>query len=143
MMARAMAVRCFWPPERVSPRSPDLGVEAFGEFENFCTDVSDGGGFLDCSGEASGSTEGDVLADGLGEAKCLLRDEADAFAQCGEGEVRIGWPSIRTVPGGASWRRGIRETNVDFPEPVGPTMARLVPAGMLRLMSWRTDGASG
>ncbi len=37
----------------------------------------------------------------------------------------------------------MRETRVDLPEPVGPTMARDEPAGMLRLMSWRTVGAVG
>jgi hypothetical protein len=47
--------------------------------------VGYGGSFFDLLGRRVGSAEGDVLADGLGEEKCLLRDEADVFAQCGEG----------------------------------------------------------
>ncbi len=61
----------------------DFGVEAFGEFENLGADVSDGGGFLNLLGRCVGSAEGDVLADGLGEEECLLRDEADVVAQVG------------------------------------------------------------
>src|SRR5437899_423484 len=34
--------------------------------------------------------------------------------------------------------RGIKFTTVVFPEPVGPTMARLEPGGILRLMFVRT-----
>src|SRR5205823_396707 len=68
----------------------DLGVEAFGEFENFITDVGDGGGFLHLFGGRVGSAEGDVLANGFGEEEGLLRDEADALAQCGQYEIADG-----------------------------------------------------
>ena len=36
---------------------------------------------------------------------------------------------MNSVPSGASYNREIRFTKVDFPDPVGPTMARLEPAG--------------
>ena len=81
MMARAMAVRCFWPPERVKPRSPTIGVEAAGKLEDLGADVGDGGGVFDLFGGGFGAAEGDVLADGFGEEEGLLRDEADAFAE--------------------------------------------------------------
>src|ERR1017187_1709154 len=51
---------------------------------------------------------------------------------------RMGRPSMSTDPGAASARRGMSETRVDLPEPVGPTMARLLPAGILRLTLRKT-----
>ncbi len=54
----------------------------------------------------------------------------------------MGRPSISTEPGAASSMRGMSETRVDLPEPVGPTMARLVPAGIRRFTLCRT-GAPG
>src|SRR5215467_7511570 len=53
----------------------------------------------------------------------------------------MGRPSMNTVPSGASHRRATRAASVVFPHPVGPTTARVEPAGILRLMSERTDCA--
>src|SRR5205823_2084841 len=68
----------------------DFSIEAFGEFENFGADVGYGGSFFNLLGRGIRFAEGDVLADGLGEKECFLRNEADAFAQCGQGEVANG-----------------------------------------------------
>ena len=65
----------------------DHGVEALGELEDLGGDVGDGGGFLDLFGSCLGNTEGDVLANGLGEEEGLLGDEAYVFAQGVEGET--------------------------------------------------------
>src|SRR6266576_4538415 len=51
---------------------------------------------------------------------------------------RMGRPSISTMPGSASYTRGIRLTRVVLPDPVGPTIARLLPAGTRRFTSRRT-----
>lgn len=69
----------------------DHGVEALGELEDLGGDVGDGGGFLDLFSSCLGDTEGDVLADGLGEEEGLLRDVAYVFAQGVEGEAADGF----------------------------------------------------
>src|SRR5713226_4163426 len=51
------------------------------------------------------------------------------------GHSRMGRPSIRTSPSGASQRRATRAARVVLPLPVGPTMASVEPAGIFRLMS--------
>ena len=38
-------------------------------------------------------------------------------------------PSTSTSPSVGSYIRASRETTVDFPDPVGPTMATVAPAG--------------
>ena len=47
------------------------------------------------------------------------------------GICRTSTPSMKTVPGGASCRRGSRLSSVDFPDPVAPTIAVVVPAGIV------------
>jgi hypothetical protein len=47
------------------------------------------------------------------------------------GMSRTSTPSMNTVPGGASVSRGRQASSVDLPEPVGPTMAVVVPAGIV------------
>src|SRR3984957_1190184 len=58
------------------------------------------------------------------------------------GHSRMGWPSMKSWPLGASQRRATREASVVLPLPVGPTMASVEPAGTLRLMSLRTAWAA-
>ena len=62
-------------------------------------------------------TERDVLGDRVGEQERLLRHEANRAAQAPSGISRTSTPSMNTVPGGGSCRRGSREISVDFPEP--------------------------
>ena len=45
------------------------------------------------------------------------------------GMCRTSTPSMKTVPGGGSCRRGSRLRSVDLPEPVAPTIAVVVPRG--------------
>ena len=49
---------------------------------------------------------------------------------------------MSSVPGGASHNRAISAASVDFPLPVGPTMASVEPAGTCRLMSCSTGPAA-
>ena len=72
----------------------DHGVEALGELEDFGADVRDDGGVFDCSGGGVGDAEGDVLADGVGEEKGLLRDEADVGGE-GRRVGKSGWDRRR------------------------------------------------
>src|SRR5580700_2352956 len=58
------------------------------------------------------------------------------------GHSRMGRPSIRSWPSGASQRRAINAARVVFPLPVGPTMASVEPAGTFRSMSLRTGWAA-
>ena len=46
-MARAMAVRCFWPPERVMPRSPTMVSKPWGNSRISVGDVGGAGGGFD------------------------------------------------------------------------------------------------
>lgn len=46
--------------------------------------------------------------------------------------------SISTLPESGSTKRNARRSSVDFPDPVGPTMASDVPPGALRETSFRT-----
>ena len=55
---------------------------------------------------------------------------------------RTSTPSISTLPLEGSKKRGTRLRSVDFPAPVAPTIATLVPGAMLRLTS-RSTGISG
>ena len=83
--------------------------------------------------------EGDVFPDGLAEQKSFLRHKADLPAQSLQTEIRAP-AGHRSVRSRVRRRKcaGSGLTSVVLPEPVGPTMARLLPAGMRRLMSCRT-----
>ena len=81
MMARAMAVRCFWPPERVSPRSPTMVSYFSGKTSISVRDAGDGGGAVHLFVGGVLHAEGNVFANGCAEQKGLLGDEADVAAQ--------------------------------------------------------------
>ncbi len=49
-------------------------------------------------------------------------------------------PSIKTSPDVTSYKRGIKFMNEVFPEPVCPTIARVVPLGIFKLMLSRIKG---
>src|SRR5580704_5812349 len=59
-----------------------------------------------------------------------------------KGHSRMGRPSIRSWPSGASQRRATNAARVVLPLPVGPTMANVEPAGTFRFMSLRTGWAA-
>ena len=44
--------------------------------------------------------------------------------------LRTSWPPSSTAPASTSQNRAMRFTSVVLPEPLGPTMAQLVPCGM-------------
>src|ERR1700686_443128 len=50
------------------------------------------------------------------------------------GHSRIGRPSISNCPAGASHNRATSAANVVFPLPVGPIMATVEPAGILKFI---------
>ncbi len=68
----------------------DQGLEAEGELEDFGGDVGDAGGAFDLGFGGVGCAEGDVVGDGVGEEEGFLWDEADVFAEVGEGVVADG-----------------------------------------------------
>ncbi len=90
MTARAMEVRCFWPPERVTPRSPTMVSKPLGNSRISVAMWAMVAASSTLLGGGVGDTEGDVLADGVGEEEGLLRDEADVLAQGVEGEAADG-----------------------------------------------------
>src|ERR1700730_14839922 len=50
------------------------------------------------------------------------------------GHSRIGRPSISNSPAGASHNRATRAASVVFPLPVGPIIANVEPAGILKFI---------
>ena len=79
---------------------------------------------------------------GFAEQKSFLRDEADLPAQRFDGIVAHRSAINQYASRLSVVDRGIRLTRVVFPDPVGPTMARLLPAGTRRLMSCNTGTPS-
>lgn len=68
----------------------DERVVALGFFEDEFVGVGAAGGFFDEGGIGVGVAVGDVGGNGVVKKKGLLGDEADAFADGGEGEVAEG-----------------------------------------------------
>ena len=139
-IARASDVRCFCPPESVMPRSPTIVLEAVREALNFAGNAGDFGGLEDVPHPATFvHAEGDVFAHRFAEQKSVLRHVADRAAQFRQRIVANRAPIDEAAfPAGASHNRAISAASVDLPLPVGPTIARVEPAGTCRIISCST-----
>ena len=82
--ARAMAERCFWPPESVTPRSPTMVSKPCGNSSNSERMCAASAASKQVVSARVGRAEGEVLADGFAEEKGLLRHHADVAAQHGK-----------------------------------------------------------
>ncbi len=139
--ARASAVRCFWPPESVMPRSPTIVSSPFGKVARSVPRPAS---------TAARSTSARVvpgrpiamLAASVSEKRNVSCGTATTVRRrSGSGISRRSRPPRRTVPNGGSSRRRRRFRSVDFPAPVRPTRATVVPGSRARETSLRT-GAS-
>ena len=80
--ARAMAVRCFCPPESVMPRSPITRLQSLRERGDVAGESGQSRRVVAPRRRvASRAAEADVLRDRLGEEERLLRHHADPVAQ--------------------------------------------------------------
>ena len=78
MMARAIAIRCRWPPERVSPRSPMTVSYPSSRSDDEVVGVGGFGSGLDISSVRGVQLAvGDVLPDGGAEEDRVLEDDPD------------------------------------------------------------------
>ncbi len=140
--ARASAVRCFWPPESVMPRSPTIVSYFCGKSLISPAMLATSAASTMRSRGRAGHAEGDIFAQRFAEQERVLRHEADRRGAA----LRAAIPDRAAIDqqsaGGASQSRAISAASVDLPLPVGPTMARIEPAGTCRLMSWSTGVAA-
>ena len=133
MSARAIAARCFCPPDSVIPRSPTIVSNPSG---NEATSLSSRAMPAAHSIRARSAD----FAPPCANAMLSAIDSEKRNASCGtnpmarrraaSGRSRTSTPSMNTVPGGGSNSRGSRLMSVDFPDPVGPTSATVSPASI-------------
>ncbi|MNC37493.1 hypothetical protein D3C75_860610 [compost metagenome] len=142
--ARAMLTRWRWPPDKETPRSPNVVSNCSGNSSILS---------YTCARRAASSTSSSEWGQG---SKAIFSRIVDENRKGSWGTIPtwprrvfkgiswISWPSIKTVPFGGLYRRTKRCTRVLLPLPTRPTMARLVPLGMDRLIFRRAgSGASG
>ena len=79
MNARAIAIRCRWPPERVIPRSPDHGFVALSEPADELLHVGVSGRLSNGLVVSVKSAIPNVLHDGAVKQNRLLRNDADVL----------------------------------------------------------------
>ena len=134
-MARAIAVRCFWPPESVIPRSPTIVSYPAGKPSISPASPAISAARLISSALGVLYAKRDVLADGRAEEKRLLRYEPDQPPQF----RRIRLAQIHAIEkhraSAGSISRGTSEASVLLPDPVWPTTATVAPAGIRRSIS--------
>ena len=139
--ARARAVRCFWPPESVIPRSPTVVSKPCGKSWRSLASCATPAAHSE--GSSPPRTPKATFSRTVAEKRKLsCGTKPTAPRSVSSGIPRTSWPSTKRVPGGASKSRGRRETRVLLPAPVGPTTATVVPAGTTRSMSRRTGSPS-
>ena len=138
--ARASAVRCFCPPESVMPRSPTVVSKPCGNsrtsFSSWATAAAHSArGSLPSASATFSRTVAENRKLSCGTKPIAPRSVAS-------GSRRTSWPSTKTVPGGGSKSLGKSDTSVLLPQPVGPTIATVRPAGTSSSMSWSTGTPS-
>ena len=84
---RAIARRCFWPPESLTPRSPMTVSSPSGSDGDQLVQPCPAGGVPDLGLAGAEAAIGDVLADGAAEQEDVLLHDADLAAQRRERHV--------------------------------------------------------
>ena len=137
--ARAIAVRCFCPPESVMPRSPTIVSYCFGNSWISPSMLAMSAACRITRRFERVHAKRDIFAQRLAEQKSVLRHVSDRAPQRFERPFADRAPVDQTAfPSGASHSRAISAASVVFPLPVGPTIASVEPAGMCRLISCST-----
>jgi len=95
---------------------------------------------LDLAIRRAEAADPDVLADARVEQEPVLGDEADRPPPWSPATRRRSSPPISMRPPVGSASRQSSDANVVLPDPVSPTIATLVPAGIETLTSRMTGG---
>ena len=112
---RASAVRCFWPPERVTPRSPRIGVEPFGKAFDGFFQRRRVGDLEDLLVVPIRIVVGDVVAEAVGKQKRVLQHQTDPLAQELQREAGDRVVVQQDVAPVGSSRRTKSRSSVDLP----------------------------
>ena len=132
-----METRCFWPPLRVMPLSPRIVSYCLLKPMIFsCTTAFLATAIISSSVEFS-----------FPNLILFFMVSEKRKASCGTAPIAcrrlcrfnclIGTSSIRICPESISYKRAIRSSMVDFPEPVFPNMATVSPLFIVKDMLFR------
>jgi len=139
--ARAMEMRCFWPPESGDAALAEDGLIAVLEIHDVVPDISETGRPLDVLRRGFVHTEGDVVGDGVREEEVVLRDIGAGLPHRADGNA-VDVLSIHKE--GAVGHIVGAEKQVHqrvLPEPVLPTMPTLSPGATVKEMSFSTSNS--
>jgi len=127
--ARASAVRWRCPPESITPRSPTTVASPWGNsarsLESCARSTACATRFESTSGKPKAMFSARVIEN--------RKESCGTIAMC-ERNIRsfsrlTSIPSMNRQPSSTSSKRGISAASVLLPEPTGPTMPSVVPAG--------------
>ena len=127
--ARASAMRCFWPPESCTPRSPTTVSNCSGSAERLLEHLRLARRRRGCAPRPprdshSSSAEADVARHRGREQEGVLLGVADRLAHgAPAADRRRPCRRANTAPAGVGSRRASSMASVDLPEPVRPTIA--------------------
>ena len=115
--ALAMAIRCFWPPDNLMPRSPtrDWYCSGSSEMNSWQRASLVGFDYFCITGFYSG--EADIFHDGAVEQVRFLRMVPTCFLRVLFLTCLISWPSIEMLPDCTSINRKMSLIKVDLPPP--------------------------
>ncbi len=137
---RAMAMRCFSPPERRLPASP-AGVSPCGSFSmnsSHCAAPPR----PDLLVRRARIAEADVFKQRTVEEEIILRNKADVFRELRERHILTFTPPTVISPELTSQNRAMSFATVDLPPPDGPTSAVKLPSGSVKSMPCSTSSFS-
>ena len=141
--ARASVARCFWPPDRLMPRSPSrvwypLGNPVTVSWRWAATEALRTRRMISSVG-LDGGIPNAMFRPRRAENRKLSWGAKPTRARMSAGSYSgSGAPSSRISPEAGSWMREMSETRVLFPDAVGPTMAMVWPGSAVKVMSCRT-----
>ena len=140
-IARASATRWTSPPERYAPPAPSMVSMPCGSLATISSHWAAERAARTSSSVAVGLEARTLSASVCRNSWLVWNTKATwSISSCGS-ISRTSTPPTSTRPAETSQKRGIRLAQVDLPPPEGPTSARVLPAGTLKL-AWLTAGAS-
>mmetsp|Transcript_26370 Transcript_26370/g.84820 ORF Transcript_26370/g.84820 Transcript_26370/m.84820 type:complete len:473 (+) Transcript_26370:3-1421(+) len=140
--ARAMAIRCFCPPDSWTPRSPTMVSNPRGKASTKASALAVLAAARTSSSAAAGLPY--AMLSRIEQAKRTgsCATSATCFRHHEPSMLARGTPSRVMLPRVGSYHRSSSPMTVDLPEPEGPQSATTLPGSMRRLTPSRTS-ASG
>ena len=137
--ARAMAERCFCPPDRVMPRSPTIVSYFVGKILDITVEARDFSRFADLRQLKFLKTKGDIFADGFAEEIGVLRNKADRAPQGFKRPLVDGMAVNQNFSLGSFPKARNQGSQSGFAAAGGSDNRQGRPAGISRLISFSTD----